>query len=112
MYPAPALRQTADMDVKMIIFMLHAGGRITDIAPYFKNEELTSQHVVACTFGDGGNLIDQFFFYTQFAESRRKVFNYRIDMRIVQASLDQMGMPRAHIETAVIMRPAESHGQE
>jgi len=33
MYPAPALRQTADMDVKMIIFMLHADGRITDIAP-------------------------------------------------------------------------------
>jgi hypothetical protein len=36
MYPAPALRQTADMDVKMIIFMLYAGGRITDIAPLFQ----------------------------------------------------------------------------
>jgi len=33
-------------------------------------------------------------------------------MGVIQAALDQMGMPATHIEAAVIMRSAESHGQE
>lgn len=72
----------------------------------------SAEYRVANGLCHAGYLANQFFGNAQLAQSLGKVFHDRIEVRVVQALLDQPGMRGGHALAGVIVRSAEGKGQK
>src|SRR5436190_17187167 len=84
-------------------------------APLKSMEGITGlpvQNVRPGRLGNSSNLCDQVLRCSHLAQAFSQKLNYGIHMRIVQATLDQVSMPGAHVLPCVGHRATKNHRQK
>ena len=90
-----------------------AGGDDDGLAlPVERGHGLFPEDVGAGGFSEGGDFTDERGGDAEFGEARAEVFDDRIEVRVVKAAGDQMGVTTAQVLAGVSDRPSEDHGEE
>lgn len=73
---------------------------------------LFTEDVGAGCFGEGGYFADEGGGDAEFGEAGSEMFDDGIEVRVVEAAGDEVGVATAHILAGVSDRPSENHGEE
>jgi len=90
-----------------------AGGDGDGLAlPVERGHGLPTEDVGAGGFGEGGDFADQTGSDAKFGEAASEMFDDGIEVRVIEAAGDQMGVAAAQVLAGVGDRSAEDHGEE